>query len=263
MILQDWALIVHAAMILAWTGYLANLLFGQPLLNGNSFALGGYLFGYVATGIRFTANLQVQDLGKVMPYCSMASPELEDHRGVKTVTADYYPYGWPITRARLARNGHWFLFLTDLSTFLSTFALVQFSGNVLQESWDGDTFQGYIPDRGIIYIVIACNAVLFFSVVLTFIWLRIHETGLFTDPGSLALLVGMLQNSNVLGDFINMDRGCFSWDVREKLAGHYYRLGYFRKSPGNQIVYTIGRADDDPPVKRGTLTKTPAEVIAN
>ncbi|KAH0541254.1 hypothetical protein FGG08_004259 [Glutinoglossum americanum] len=244
LLLQNWVLLTHIAIILGWTGFLIFLLFRARPLRGNPFTLDGYLWGYISTGIRFLAQQQSVNLGKIMPYCSMASSP-EDRGGAKTVTADYYPYDWPVPRFRLWRNGHRFYFLTELSTFLSTFALVQFSSNILRGVWGGDDFLGYLPNKGIVYIVIACNAVLLLSTVSTFLWLCTHDTGLFAEPGSLAFLIGMLQNSNVLDDFSDMDRDCSAHEMRKRLKGNYYSIGYFRRSSGSNIVYTIGIADDD------------------
>jgi hypothetical protein len=185
-----------------------------------------------------------------MPYISMASEIAKDTTASCTVMADYYPYDFPYPRLRILLNDHIVLFFVEWGTFLGTLVLVQFSANILHPIYDYDTgvFLGWLPNRTIVFIVIACHILLLLNTLFLMAWLNDKTTGLLpaAQPGSLTTTIGMLYGGIVSGngvheDFLGLDGEDRRWVIRKRLEGNTYRLGYWEKD--GQQYYGIGRGD--------------------
>ena len=226
-------------------------------LQGNSFLLDGYFGGYVASFAKFLATSQIIALGQIMPFCSMASEIGSERRGFRTLLADYYPYDWPIPRLRPVVNGHFYLFAVNLATFVSSYTIVQFASNILQEAFDVETGEslGWIPNLGIIYIVIACHSVFALTTLTTVVWLWNKKTGLITKPGSIAMLLAMLKDSHLEDDFQGLDLETSSWKVKKRLGENEYKVGYWKGSSG-EPVYGLRRTGKRPVGKTPTMAKS-------
>jgi hypothetical protein len=242
-LLKDWALVTYILGTAIWITLLILTLFKRDPFRGPVFIFDGFGAGYVSTAAKFVSSLQATSLGQIMPYWNMALGK--DCEGTKIVSADYYPYEWPITRPRSAINGHWVYFIIDLATMLSTLSLVQFSSNILGAVYDDDNnFVGWLPNKGIIVIVVCCHAVLLVISISTLWWLRRQRcTGLLAQPGSIITLLGMLHGSTVCKDFIGLDQETRLDTFRQRIEKKTYRIGYWER-PGENVSYGIGREGD-------------------
>ena len=251
--LEDWVLILSFLLNVGWIVVLALALFIDPRrpLQGPPFILDGLFGGYVASFAKFIASSQNMALCQIMPFCSMASESKSevqgqsDRQGSRTLLTDYYPYDWPIPRLRPALNGHWFLFAVDLATFVSSYAVVQFASNILTETSDSDNEDsvGWVPNLGIIYVVIACHSTFTTISLVMIFWLkRYKKTGLAARPGSIAMLLAMLKDSRLEDDFNGLDLGAHGWEVRRRLGHNEYKIAYW-ENPSGDPLYGIRRVN--------------------
>lgn len=240
-VLQPWMLILCTIANLVWIVLLCIAL-KKKVLRGPEFILGGPGAGYIATFLRFFVAQQAMNIGQIMPYLSMSAEDNnhDRHKMENTIDADYWPYEWPIVRIRALRNKHFFFYFVDLASFFSTITIVQFESNILGEADDDHGSLVYTPNKGVVYISIACHAVFALIAICTLAWLQWKDTGLLAAPGSIAMYLAMLRKSDVQEDYRGLEAEARRWKVREHLLQNIYRIGYWERDKA-YAVYGIRR----------------------
>lgn len=238
-LLHNLVLVGTVLINLGWIVWLA-VVYTQPFWHGPNFILDGGFSGYVSTLTKYFVIAQVFAIGKITPYRNMRWSEGRNAKN--TIDSDYWPYEWTFLRFRAWRNNDYFFQMMDIAAYLFTGAVVQFESNLMKQSYNLSPpyeFLGFTPNRGIIIIALLCHCAFVVMYVAILIWLNAKETGLLTDPGSLAFYFAVFNHGDIRKDFRDLEDEDRRWCVRSHLSQNQYRIGYWRK--GSHAVYEIRR----------------------
>lgn len=193
-----------------------------------------FVFQYLPTIIGMSLLLWLFEiqiaLYRIAPFIALAS---DQHRPRSRGTLlPIYPSGFLLPTLSHAAAGQlaisFFLFVAWLA--LVTVPLLSSAFNV----YSRDDQWYWLATQGIIWTAITLYCLLIFATILLMLYLRRRQTGLRWDPRSLADVLTLVANSNLLSEYAGYTEDTSSVDFRGEIEARGDRLGYWCLAHSNQ-----------------------------
>ncbi|RDW61289.1 hypothetical protein BP5796_11181 [Coleophoma crateriformis] len=199
--------------------------------------LGAFIFIYV--------ECVMATVGRISPFALMAMDDAKDR--TNALFLDLYPKSllWPRC------NGDMMMTTSNLLCWLVIFTIPLqsslFSAVPVSGGWRWATVQAVAWTLVVIYFLVLVG------IISTSILFSKRATGLIWDPRSLADIVALLPQSNILKDFPGTETMESRRQIRQRLALRSGRLGYWRTPRTQTAIHGIG--EEGAPTRQYTISE--------